>query len=164
VRGGAGTNSGRRGDLGQSRRVACHNALWITARLAPASGTWPRAHASFTQPSYTLFADVDPQLTSTILTHYAICYIIKDNMPVPESDVLKPIGPSVSEEYWPEFVLSDAAVVYESNGKPANLLLAYADVPLKVQGRLQAPPRGQTDCRRSTHDDSPNMQFLTTSQ
>ncbi|KAF9700366.1 hypothetical protein EKO04_002014 [Ascochyta lentis] len=67
-------------------------------------------------------------------------------MYIPESDVLKPIGPSVSEDDWPEFVLSDASVVYESNGKPANLLLAYADIPLKVQGRLQSLPRGRADC------------------
>ncbi|KAJ4349237.1 hypothetical protein N0V95_004726 [Ascochyta clinopodiicola] len=67
-------------------------------------------------------------------------------MHIPESDVLKPIGPSVSEDAWPEFVLSDASVVYENSGKPANLLAAYADVPLKVQGRLQSPPRGRSDC------------------
>ncbi|UPX15050.1 uncharacterized protein EKO05_0005515 [Ascochyta rabiei] len=67
-------------------------------------------------------------------------------MHIPERDVLNPVGPSVSEDEWPEFVLSDASVVYESNGKPANLLLAYSDVPLRVQGRLQAPPRGHTDC------------------
>ncbi|KAJ4983249.1 defective in methylation-7 protein [Stagonosporopsis vannaccii] len=62
-------------------------------------------------------------------------------MPVFESEVLKPREPSLAEDDWAEFVLSDASVGHESNGKPANLLLAYADTPLKVQGRLEAPSR-----------------------
>lgn len=61
-----------------------------------------------------------------------------------ESDVLKTIEPSASEDEWTEFVLSDASVVYESNGKPASLLLAYADTPLRVLGRLETPRRDQS--------------------
>ncbi|KAF2439188.1 hypothetical protein P171DRAFT_436520 [Karstenula rhodostoma CBS 690.94] len=65
-------------------------------------------------------------------------------MPVPELDVLVPTNPaSDSEDY---FVLSNAHVVYESNGKPASLLSAYADVPLRVQGRLEPPHRSMTRC------------------
>ncbi|KAJ4362433.1 hypothetical protein N0V83_010526 [Neocucurbitaria cava] len=65
-------------------------------------------------------------------------------MPVPETDVLKPVDPSITDsDHWEIFVLSDAQVFYESNGKPASLLAAYADTPLRVQGRLDAPGRGQ---------------------
>ncbi len=70
-----------------------------------------------------------------------IHHIDTHKMPILESDVLKPMDPSLSEDNWAEFVLSDASVAYESNGKPANLLLAYADTPLKVQGCLEAPSR-----------------------
>ncbi|KAH7067532.1 hypothetical protein BKA63DRAFT_522307 [Paraphoma chrysanthemicola] len=66
-------------------------------------------------------------------------------MPTPEGDVLKPVDPSITDsDEWEIFILSNAQVVYESNGKPASLLLAYADTPLKVQGRLEPPARGQT--------------------
>ncbi|KAF1847061.1 uncharacterized protein K460DRAFT_402425 [Cucurbitaria berberidis CBS 394.84] len=65
-------------------------------------------------------------------------------MPISEADVLKPVEPSITDsDDWEIFVLSDAHVVYESNGKPASLLSAYADTPLKVVGRLEAPGRGQ---------------------
>lgn len=77
-------------------------------------------------------------------------------MAIPEGDVLKPVGPSITNsDAWETFILSDAQVVYESNGKPANLLAAYADTPLKVTGRLEVMNRGQlkycTFARR-THD------------
>lgn len=65
-------------------------------------------------------------------------------MTIPESDVLKPVDPSITNsDDWEIFVLDDARVVHESNGKPANLLSAYADTPLKVQGTLKGPSRGQ---------------------
>ncbi|KAJ4355583.1 uncharacterized protein N0V89_003603 [Didymosphaeria variabile] len=65
-------------------------------------------------------------------------------MPVPELEVLKPANPaSDSEDY---FVLSNAHVVYESNGKPASLLSAYADVLLRVEGRLEPLDRSMTRC------------------
>lgn len=65
-------------------------------------------------------------------------------MPVTELDVLKPANPaSDSEDY---FVLSNAYVVYESNGKPASLLSAYADVTLRVHGRLEPPDRSMARC------------------
>ncbi|KAH7371041.1 hypothetical protein BKA66DRAFT_514456 [Pyrenochaeta sp. MPI-SDFR-AT-0127] len=68
-------------------------------------------------------------------------------MPTSEANLLKPIDPSITNsDHWDIFVLSDAHVVYESNGKPANLLAAYADTPLKVEGRLEAPGRGQAKC------------------
>jgi hypothetical protein len=70
-------------------------------------------------------------------------------MPTPEGDVLKPVDSSVTNsDEWEIFTLSNAQVVYESNGKPANLLAAYADTPLKVQGTF-APSRGQVKCRTS---------------
>ena len=62
-------------------------------------------------------------------------------MPIPESHVLKPTDPALDEVKWAEFVLSDASIVYESNGKPASLLSAYEDTALRVQGRLETPPR-----------------------
>ena len=66
-------------------------------------------------------------------------------MPVPESDILKPADPSISNiDEWESFVLSNAHVVYESNGQPASLLAAYADTPLKVEGWLESPGRGKT--------------------
>ncbi|KAG9197516.1 hypothetical protein G6514_001510 [Epicoccum nigrum] len=62
-------------------------------------------------------------------------------MPVPETEVLKPREASLHENHWAEFVLSDASVVYESDGRPASLLLAFPDTPLRVQGRLITPSR-----------------------
>lgn len=71
-------------------------------------------------------------------------------MPTPEGDVLKPVDPSITEpDNWEIFVLSNAQVVYESNGKPASLLSAYSDTPLRVQGQLEPPGRGQSKYRTS---------------
>lgn len=71
-------------------------------------------------------------------------------MPRPEGDVLKPVDPSITDsDEWEIFVLSDAHVVYESDGTPASLLSAYADTPLRVQGRLEPPGRGQLKYRTS---------------
>lgn len=65
-------------------------------------------------------------------------------MPVPEDDILKAIEPSVTNSNdYPEFTLHNARIVYQSNGKPANLLVAYADTPLRVEGRLDPPKREQ---------------------
>lgn len=63
-------------------------------------------------------------------------------MPTFEGEVLKPANPSITNsDDWAIFVLSDAHVVYESNGKPASLLSAFADTPLRVEGRLLQPGR-----------------------
>lgn len=62
-------------------------------------------------------------------------------MPVPELDVVIPIDSADDPDDW--FVLCDAHVVYEDNGKPASLLSAYADTPLRVEGRLELL-RGQS--------------------
>lgn len=65
----------------------------------------------------------------------------------PELDVLLPADENnESEDY---FVLSNAHVFYESNGKPASLLSAYADVRLRVEGRLEAPDRNLAKRRTS---------------
>ncbi|KAA8618929.1 hypothetical protein PtrSN002B_009500 [Pyrenophora tritici-repentis] len=65
-------------------------------------------------------------------------------MTVPEAEILRPLDASnTNSDDWEIFVLSDARVVYESNGKPASLLAAYADTPLKVEGRLETPGRNQ---------------------
>ncbi|KAI4615569.1 uncharacterized protein J4E87_009027 [Alternaria ethzedia] len=65
-------------------------------------------------------------------------------MPTPESEILKPLDASnTNSDDWEIFVLSDARIVFESNGKPASLLAAYADTPLRVEGRLEAPGRSQ---------------------
>lgn len=67
------------------------------------------------------------------------------DMPVPEDDILKAIEPSITNSNdYPEFTLHDARIVYEGNGKPANLLVAYADTPLRVTGRLDPPKREQS--------------------
>ncbi|KAF1921489.1 hypothetical protein BDU57DRAFT_467007 [Ampelomyces quisqualis] len=63
-------------------------------------------------------------------------------MPTPEGDVLKPVDASTNPDEWQIFALSNAYVVHEKNGKPASLLAAYADTPLKVVGTF-APGRGQ---------------------
>lgn len=67
-------------------------------------------------------------------------------MLTPELEILKPIDPSIyhSDDYE-IFTLSNAHVVYERNGKPANLLSAYGDTPLKVEGRLEPLDRGQLE-------------------
>lgn len=70
-------------------------------------------------------------------------------MPTPQGDVLKPVDPSITNsDEWEIFALSNAHVVHEKNGKPANLLAAYADTPLKVVGTF-APGRGQAKYRTS---------------
>ncbi|KAF2796047.1 hypothetical protein K505DRAFT_323629 [Melanomma pulvis-pyrius CBS 109.77] len=61
-----------------------------------------------------------------------------------ELDVLKPIDPSITNpDDYEIFALSNAQVVYASNGRPASLLAAYADIPLRVEGRLETPSRAQ---------------------
>lgn len=66
------------------------------------------------------------------------------NMSVPESEILKPLDASnTNSDDWEIFVLKDAHITYESNGKPASLLAAYADTPLKVEGHLKMPGRSQ---------------------
>ncbi|KAE8853165.1 hypothetical protein HRS9122_00157 [Pyrenophora teres f. teres] len=61
-----------------------------------------------------------------------------------EAEILRPLDASnTNSDDWEIFVLSDARVVYESNGKPVSLLAAYADTPLKVEGRLETPGRNQ---------------------
>ena len=70
-------------------------------------------------------------------------------MPTPEGDVLKPIDPSAaSSDDWEIFILNNAQVVHEKNGKPVSLLAAYADTPLKVTGTF-TPGRGQSKYRTS---------------
>jgi hypothetical protein len=70
-------------------------------------------------------------------------------MPTPEADVLKPADPSITNsDEWEIFVLSNAHVVHEKNGKPVSLLAAFADTPLKVVGTF-APGRGQAKYRTS---------------
>jgi hypothetical protein len=65
-------------------------------------------------------------------------------MPVSELDVLKPIDPSITDsDDYEIFTLTNAQVVFERSRKPASLLVAYADTPLTVTGRLEAPDRSQ---------------------
>ncbi|KAF3037193.1 hypothetical protein E8E12_002380 [Didymella heteroderae] len=60
-------------------------------------------------------------------------------MSIFESDVLKPREPTLPEDDWAEFTLSDVSVAYENNGNPASLLAAYSNCPLTVRGRLHTP-------------------------
>lgn len=65
-------------------------------------------------------------------------------MPDPESEILRPLDASnTNSDDWEIFILSDARIVFENNGKPASLLAAYADTPLRVEGRLESPGRSQ---------------------
>ncbi|KAF7678432.1 hypothetical protein GT037_003813 [Alternaria burnsii] len=65
-------------------------------------------------------------------------------MPTPESEILRPLDASnTNSDDWEIFILSDARIVFENNGKPASLLAAYADTPLRVEGRLESPGRSQ---------------------
>jgi hypothetical protein len=65
-------------------------------------------------------------------------------MPIPEGDVLRPVDASITNsDEWEIFTLSNAKVVHEKNGRPANLLDAYADTPLRVVGTFTAG-RGQS--------------------
>ncbi|PSN65977.1 hypothetical protein BS50DRAFT_588765 [Corynespora cassiicola Philippines] len=62
-----------------------------------------------------------------------------------ELEVLKPIDPSISDpDEYEIFLLKEAQVVYEKNGKPASLLAAYADIPLRVEGRLEVSTKRQS--------------------
>lgn len=68
-------------------------------------------------------------------------------MPTAELDILLPADVNGdSDEY---FELSNVHV-YGSNGKAASLLSAYADVPLRVEGRLEPPNRSMTKRRESS--------------
>ncbi|KAF2111359.1 hypothetical protein BDV96DRAFT_582045 [Lophiotrema nucula] len=71
-------------------------------------------------------------------------------MPTPESEALKPIDPSISNpDDYEIYTLSDARVVYARSGNggkkgaEASLLAAYADCPLRVEGRLERVERHQ---------------------
>ncbi|KAF2734473.1 hypothetical protein EJ04DRAFT_466552 [Polyplosphaeria fusca] len=68
-------------------------------------------------------------------------------MPVNESQVLKPINPTITNsDDYEIFSLRDARVVHSGNGKLANLLDAYADKPLRVEGKLGPPDKSQQRC------------------
>lgn len=62
-------------------------------------------------------------------------------MSVLETDVLQPREPSLHEDEWADFPLSNVSVVFDKTDKPASLLAAYANRPLTVQGRLETPER-----------------------
>ncbi|KAF2189092.1 hypothetical protein K469DRAFT_564168 [Zopfia rhizophila CBS 207.26] len=65
-------------------------------------------------------------------------------MLTPELDVLKPINPSITNsDDYEIYTLSNAQVFHASNGRLANLLSAYADTPLRVEGKLDPPDRSQ---------------------
>ena len=65
-------------------------------------------------------------------------------MLTPELQVLKPIDSSISNsDDYEIFILSNARVYYTANGKPANLLVAHVDTPLRVEGRLENPDKSQ---------------------
>lgn len=70
---------------------------------------------------------------------------------VPELSILKPIDPAIakSEDDYEIYTLANAHVFYTSGrlaGRPASLLDAYADRPLRVEGRLEALERSQHKC------------------
>jgi hypothetical protein len=68
--------------------------------------------------------------------------------PVPELSVLKPIDPSTAktEDDYEIYTLSNAQVYYAGGrqGTLASLLDAYADAPLRVEGRLDSMERSKS--------------------
>lgn len=98
------------------------------------ASTLPRRHCA-----YHLESRVSTVPPSFLPSHYATTSPnLYFKMLTPELDVLKPIDPSIahSEDDYEIFILTDARVFY-SNGRPANLLVAYADTPLRVEGHLE---------------------------
>jgi hypothetical protein len=75
------------------------------------------------------------------IKNYATRAELVTTMTTTEAEVLKSTSITNSDD-WEIFTLSNAQVVYEENGKPASLLDAYADTPLKVVGTFAAS-RGQ---------------------
>jgi hypothetical protein len=104
----------------------------------------PTVRAPFLPVAFFLFRHCVPYIV--------YCGVYGLEMLIPETDVLKPVDSSITDsDDWEIFILHDARVVYESNGKLASLLSAYADTPLRVEGRLEAPGRTQTKYCTSTH-------------
>ena len=68
-------------------------------------------------------------------------------MTVSELDILKPIDPSVTNSDDFEIFTLNNASVFHGNGKLASLLHAYADTPLRVEGRLEPLHRSQAKYR-----------------
>jgi hypothetical protein len=86
-------------------------------------------------------------------------------MAVPELSILKPANPSISNsDDYELFSLSHAQIYDPKTRKPANLLDAYADRPVTVEGRLVPPSRQQQQYRKlpnSTLCDAPKEDVLT---
>jgi hypothetical protein len=119
-----------------------------------------RARAAIVQPSVVCapFLPVAFSLFERCVPCITCCGVHVLEMVTPEADVLKPVDPSITDsDDWQIFILNDARVVYESNGKLASLLSAYADTPLRVEGRLEAPDRNQTKYCMSMHMALPQL-------
>jgi hypothetical protein len=68
--------------------------------------------------------------------------------PVSELSILKPIDPAIakSDDDFEIYTLTNAQVFYTNGrqaGRHASLLDAYADTPLRVEGRLENLERGK---------------------
>lgn len=136
---------------GQAVRLKSHHHSDVTSRIGTSLGDAPQVapHVDNVLDFYAL------SLYCTSSHSYLLCIFLYQHaaspapkMPTLELDVLKPIDPSIehSDDY-PEFALGNVQVFYASNGKPTSLLSAYADTPLRVQGRLEAPRGGDTKYR-----------------
>lgn len=56
-----------------------------------------------------------------------------------ETDVLSSLNPSIQNDsdQWPEFVLKNVKVISPETNKPASLLVAHGEYPLRVEGSLE---------------------------
>jgi hypothetical protein len=74
---------------------------------------------------------------------------------VPELSILKPRDPAIkSEDDYEIYVLDNAQIFYTMGrqaGRHASLLDAFADTPLRVEGRLERIDRGKHKYRESPH-------------
>ena len=83
------------------------------------------------------------------------------SMPTCELDVLKPIDPSISDsDDWPIYDVTNAQVYHASTSKLANLLHAFPDNPLRLEGRLEPPGRQYTKNRKAIHTSKDQAEYL----
>jgi hypothetical protein len=112
----------------------------LSARIVPLAPGRPVFHLNV-EPASLVFYCAHAYTACDNLIHHV-------KMPTSEAEILKPVeAANTNSDDWEIFVLSGARIVYESNGKPASLLAAYADTPLRVDGRLETPGRSQLKYR-----------------
>jgi hypothetical protein len=128
-----------------ANKAAIDNSTLNPGRASRLASFAPAARTAASPPHLSL---LNQAALYILLSQHATYSVSFPTMPTPESEILKPLDASnTNSDDWEIFVLSDARIVYESNGKPASLLAAYADTPLLVEGRLETPGRSQLKYR-----------------